>query len=242
LDAKPEARFEIRHGTQDQEVFNQVVVENQYQLADSLPEHALIVDIGANIGAFAVACLLRGAGGVICFEPSPENFQQLANNLAPWPGKAACFNSGVWRSDLEEPISFSAGHGTAAGCCFPSKLVAGAPRTNSIGLDEIILQCTDNGSTRIQLLKIDAEYSEYPILYTAKRLHLVDEIIGEAHEFHEGCVSPDLVYRHPSYQSNAADLARFLVDQGFRVELKTESYTNQINSLFFATRPAPEQK
>jgi hypothetical protein len=34
----------------------------------------IIIDIGAHIGAFAYACLQRGAGRVIAFEPEPENY------------------------------------------------------------------------------------------------------------------------------------------------------------------------
>ena len=239
-----EARFEIRHGTQDQEVFDEVVVKNQYLLADKFPPDSLVIDIGANIGAFAVACLLRGAGAVICFEPSQENFSQLGNNLLAWPEQAVAFNAGVWRSDVEQEISFSPGFGTATGCCFPRELNKDnpqPPRANAIGLDEVILQSTNNGERRVQLLKVDAEYSEYPILYSSKRLDLVDEIIGETHEFASGTSLKEQYYSHPDYKNTATDMARFLQDQGFVVQLKPESLDNQINSLFFASR-TPEPK
>lgn len=236
-----EAHFEIRHGTQDLEVFNDVIVANQYQLSNKFPADSLIIDIGANVGCFAVACLLRGAGVVICFEPGAENFAQLGKNLLSWPDKYAAMNVAVWRSDVEEPVCFSSGNGSAACCCFPANMVEhNDARVNTIGLDEIIKQATNDGERRIQLLKIDAEYSEYPILYTSKRLDLVDEIVGETHEFNGDCVLREEYYNHPIYKNTAADMQRFLKDQGFEVHAERESFSNQINTLFFARRQTPE--
>ena len=237
-----EARFELRHGTHDLQVFDEVVVNNQYLLPDSLPADSLIIDIGANVGAFAVACLLRGAGTVVCFEPSPSNFQQLIKNTSPWPAQVVSFQSCVWRSDIEQEVSFTDINGSAAGCCFPSTLNADAERVNCIGLDEVIVQCTNNGERRIQLLKIDAEFGEYPILYSAKRLDLVDEIIGEVHESPAYDITSERFYKHPFYRNNVADIVRYLKDNGFSVRTEKESFDNQINTLFFATRPTPETK
>lgn len=236
-----EARFELRHGTQDTDVFNEVLVNNQYKLADKISSNALIIDIGANIGCFAAACLLRGAGTVVCFEPGNDNFRQLATNLSPWPGQFVAVLAGVWRSDVEQAVAFSSNNGSASCCCFPIDLVDhNESRVNAIGLDDILLQCTNNGERRVQLLKIDAEYSEYPILFTSKRLDLVDEVIGETHEFHGGCELRDEYYNHPTYKNTAADIHRFLRDQGFVVNAKQECFDNQINCLFWAVRPSPE--
>ncbi len=232
-----EARFELRHGTQDQQVFDEVVVANQYQLPDKIQPDSLIIDIGANIGCFAVACLLRGAEAVICFEPSQSNFRQLIKNVSPWEGKAACFMAGVWRSDKEQEISISEGHGTAACACFPTEMGDYEEwRVNSIGLDQIVMESSDGGKRRVNLLKIDAEYSEYPILYSCTCLDLVDEIVGEAHEFNEKCVLKSDYYKHPSYDNSAGEMLRFLRDHGFSVTSHRESFDNQTNTLFFATR------
>ncbi len=239
-----EARFELRHGTQDKEVFDQVVVGNQYRLPDSLPKDSVVIDIGANIGAFAAACLLRGAGTVACFEPSKDNFGQLCANTKYWPGQVPCFNIGVWRSDCDQEIAFSRGGGTAAGCCFPTNLEVPEfkyERVNAIGLDQIIMVCTNDGDRRIQLLKIDAEFSEYPILYTCTKLGLVDEIIGETHEFTDQLALSDNYFKHAKYKNTISEIVRFLEDNGFTVATERESFENQTNTLFFATR-TPEQK
>lgn len=232
------ADFQIRHGTQDQEVFDEVYVENIYRLPDRLPSDSIVVDIGANIGAFAVACLQRGAGTVICFEPSEENFKQLSQNLSPWPG-AAAFLAGVWRSDVEQAVAFAPGGGSAAGCCFPSSIDNGQPvpcRVNTIGLDQLLIECTDDGFHSVSLLKIDAEFSEYPILFSSARLDLVDEIIGEIHEFTDNLSLSDRYYSHPAYRNTTADVVRFLRDSGFVVT--TEKHQN--NTLFFGKRKTPE--
>ena len=236
------ATFQIRHGTQDKEVFDQVFTNNQYRLPEKFPEDSVVVDIGANIGAFAAACLMRGAAAVICFEPSEANFQQLCNNLQPWDGKVLAARVGVWRSDVEEEVSFSVGQGSAAGCCFPacSQLNYGN-RVNSIGLDGILLNCTDGGAGRVNVLKIDAEFSEYPILFSSTRLDLVDQVIGEAHEFSDQPVGA-AYYNHPKYTNSVTGLREFLEDTGFTVETAPESFDNQINTLFWAKRKTLETK
>jgi FkbM family methyltransferase len=235
-----EARFEMRYGTQDSDVFNEVVVANQYKLPDKIPSDKLIIDVGANIGCFAVACLLRGAESVICFEPCQDNFTQLSKNLSPWEGKVAAFMAAVWRSDIEQEISISTVNGTASCSCFPTSLVNhNESRVNAIGLDEVISQATEDGR-RIGLLKIDAEYSEYPILFSSKNLGLVDEIVGETHEWGRDGIHTDGYYKHPVYKNNAEEVHRFLRDQGFEVTSQQEKYDNQTNTLFFAKRP--EQK
>lgn len=235
-----ESRFELRHGTQDQQVFDEVIVGNQYRLPDKLPSDHLIIDIGANIGAFAVACLLRGAGTVVCFEPSVENFAQLSKNLAAWPEQVAGFNAAVWRSDSECEMVFES-HGTltAAGVAYPLSWKTDdktACRVASVGLDEIINQATNFGERRVNLLKVDAEYGEYAILYTSKLLSLVDEMVCETHEIPADCAMPGT----DQYNCGAAGMIEFLKKQGFVVTPKRENFSNQINTLLFAKRPTPE--
>ena len=235
-----EATFAIRHGTQDQEVFDSVIVDNQYRLPESLSNECLVVDIGANIGAFAVACLLRGAGTVACFEPCPNNYLQLFQNVRYWPNQAPCFNAAVWRSDRRERLKFVIpGNNTACGAVTSVETETDEQTVEvaSMPLDEIIFHATDDGKRRINILKIDAEGSEYSILYTSNGLHLVDNLIVETHQYPpEYTGEKFFINGYPDHEACADGMEAFLVSQGFSVVRKAESDANDINTLLFATR------
>ncbi len=235
-----DATFSIRHGTQDKEVFDSVLMRNQYHLPDSLPSDSLIIDIGANVGAFVVACLLRGAGTVACFEPCQENYLQLFQNVSHWPGQAPCFNAAVWRSDRREGLKFVVpGKNTACGAVTKedTRLEAKTVSVTSIPLDEIIFHATDGGNRRINILKIDAEGSEYSILYTSNGLHLVDQVLVETHQYPiEYTGEKFFIDGYPDHEACAEGMESFLKSQGFSVVREAESNLNDINTLFFATR------
>lgn len=234
----PSIEFQVREGTQDKTVFEEVFTKNQYALPDSLPEHSLIIDIGANVGAFALACLARGAGTVVCFEPCPDNFAQLKKNTLQFLNVAA-FHAAVWRSDRAEKLSFvSPGKHTACGGCVPSiTRPLGAVEVTSMGLDELLWHCTDGGQRRVSLLKIDAEGSEYSILYTCKHLDKVDEIIGETHQYPAAWPGDRfLVGDYGENEACASGMKKYLESQGFTVWQRPEASDNDICTLFWATR------
>lgn len=67
----------------------QVIFENEYALPGYKRQNPIILDIGANVGAFAVWALFQWPQATIhCFEPNPENFKFLEHNLNTiHPGK-----------------------------------------------------------------------------------------------------------------------------------------------------------
>ncbi len=74
---------------------------------------------------------------------------------------------------------------------------AGGTPVKAVGLDRIIRHVTDRGRFRVRLMKLDCEGSEYPILFTAKTLHLVDAIVGEFHNITEEHGPTHPFYRIP---------------------------------------------
>jgi FkbM family methyltransferase len=61
-------------------------------------QHAqpVILDIGANVGSFAVWASRRWPGSFIhCYEPLPDNFTLLQKNLAPLNGRVALNNYAI---------------------------------------------------------------------------------------------------------------------------------------------------
>lgn len=239
---RKEPRFRVniesRPGTQDAHAFREVIVQNGYRLPTYLS--GLVIDIGAHIGCFSVACLLRGVKSLWAFEPDLSNFHLLEKNLQHHVG-AHTLNAAVWRSDRHEPLTFSGYPGgfNACGTCLPGAVLEGGYQemrpVETIGLDAVIDAATGNGSLRrVRLLKIDAEGAEFPALGTCTKLGLVDEICGECHEFGpELALSlPDLPWFH---KFTMDELAEFLKKQGFSVEAAVNPHSPRLH-LFWAKR------
>jgi FkbM family methyltransferase len=239
-----EVAFCLRHGTQDKEVYEDVLLKNQYRLPEQIDKDSLVIDIGANIGAFAVACLLRGAGTVVCFEPCEKNYLQLSLNVRGWPGQVPVFNAAVWRSDRNEKLKFiGCPKNTACGTVISETVEAiCVPKeppveVASMGLDEVLFHATDGGKRRVDILKIDAEGSEYPILYTARHLDMVDTLLVESHQCITAWPQDQFkLFGFPNDEACADGMTKFLEKNGFVVESVPESDDNRVNTLHFAKR------
>lgn len=176
-------KFYCRPNTGDGDIFRAITdpASNEYQLPASL-EGMKVLDIGAHIGSFSHACLLRGARYVYAFEAEPSNYEVCRRNLEPFiqKGKADARNQAVWRSDLARMplLSFTPSadpQNTGGGnVFFGDNATCQVP---SVSLDSIIEEVGD-----IDMLKIDCESSEFPILLTATKLARIHDIRGEFHE------------------------------------------------------------
>jgi FkbM family methyltransferase len=162
----------------------------------------VVVDIGANIGAFSVyAAKMCGASRVLSFEPFPDTFKVL--------------NANVDKNDLQnvtyvnQAIAGNRGRRTMAvdsvdfGC---NSLITGSfERTLDVEcstLDDVFERYS---LTNIDYLKMDCEGAEYEILENAiPRLGQIGRISMETHTI-------------PGRK--AEDLERLLGEHGFRVKL-----------------------
>lgn len=243
--------FTVRKGLDDEQNYAHVVVQNEYRLPDYFPAGAIIVDVGAQCGCFSHAVLKRGAGMVYAFEAAAGNFARLAQNLrgACEAGLAQIAHRAVWRSDglgptvlqftpSEDPLCTGGGNVLQPG---NGQAIATIP------MDAILLAASDQGRRRIHLVKLDCEGSEWPILFTAKRLDLVDRIIGEYHEIG----GPNTPWLEPGQawpiripeqarvegydQFTSHELQAFLAAQGFSI-FQTVAYG--WFGLFWAMRPS----
>jgi FkbM family methyltransferase len=236
--------FKMRPGTFDTGIFTCIHELNEYRLEPVIPQDAVLLDIGTHIGCFSYTALERGAGIVYGFEASPENFEIACENLRPFieNGRCVLVNAALWRSDREElPIlhfsKASNEENTGGGNVLGS---SGVFDIQSVSLDDY-LESIDN--PRIYMIKIDCEGSEWPILYTSQKLHLINRIHGEYHEF-GGSYNPDTVVPaearvqgHDRY--TIEELTAFLESQGFAVESERsrDAAGNLVNlGHFFATR------
>ena len=71
-----------RPGVTSDEDWGQLTVIKEYE---HLPiKDKVLLDVGGNIGAFAVRAAMEGCKKVITYEPHPENFTCLSYNTYPW--------------------------------------------------------------------------------------------------------------------------------------------------------------
>ena len=225
--------FHTRPGTIDPNIFREVVLENEYRLPERFAADDLIIDVGAHVGSFSTACLLRGAGRVVAFEPFPANHALLGVNLARFGPRGEARRAAVWRSDRPagelryqasaDPTNTGGGtlFGTG-GCAMPT-----------VALDAVVRELlAATGQDSVRLLKLDCEGSEYPILLTATCLDRVAEICGEYHEI--GPVPDEArVGGRASYDHHV--LVDHLTKIGFRVETEVHP-RNPALGLFWARR------
>lgn len=183
----------FRARTSDGNIFISCVAMNEYRLADSFEPNSLIVDIGAHVGCFAHACITRGAGRVMCFEPDPDNYALLRQHLAEpiREGRVETFPvavtashgfrtfSGVVRKDGETNHGGAYLFGTDGNSYGLDEYIVNRPfRVVTIPFDAIAFP---DGFNR-RLVKIDAENSEHEIAQSAQ-LATFPQIVGEYHPY-----------------------------------------------------------
>lgn len=217
--------FTVRLGTQDLMVVQEVLCQNEYRLPARFTLKDVIIDVGAHIGAFAAACLIRGAGKVICYEPDPDNFALLQQNLAQFGDQVECHPDALWPLSQGEAYLLKREQSrlTAMSHCIATfgEPVAG------LSLDDML----DCGSPVVRLLKLDCEGGEWPGLFEvgASSLSGTQEVIGELH--HQ--------MKRPDWPLawTAEALKAQLSAQGYQVELASGTMP-EMTSHFFARRAA----
>jgi FkbM family methyltransferase len=183
--------FHFRPGTMDHEIFQKVVIRNEYELPDSFHPNDIILDVGAHIGSFCYAALRRGCRHVYGFEADQNNYQLAVANLRPFGDRVRLYHRAVWRSDRKGDHLFgdsTSGYNTGGGSLLFNQE---GQQMEVAAFDDILRNVTHDGRQRVRLLKIDCEGAEYPILLTSSLLHLIDEIRGEYHEINDGVHNKD---------------------------------------------------
>ena len=256
-------RLHVRHGTADQGICHMVVHCNEYRLPLRLEESDLVVDIGAHIGSFTYAALLRGCRRVWAVEADPENLCIARQNLAPYilRGEVKLLHGAVWRSDANDDVlrwsgypcfgeGFPRLHGmvnTGGGSVIWADEGTVVPK---LAFDDLMTEITEGGRKRARLVKLDCEGSEWPILLTSRTLGWIDEICGEFHEIgspHPGIdggrTPRDSLFCLPGAPALTAEtLVRCLGAAGFEVIYERHRLPNgevEAQGLFFARRALP---
>lgn len=210
----------LRKNTQDEFIVKEVYEDNCYKLPDDL-SGKVIVDIGANIGAFAAACVDRGSKAIYCFDP----FVSPATKLFP-----ACVilepyivgNRATGRvsvSSLEksdEGIYFTGGFNT-----FGKN--DGTNETKvTISIESIVSDIQITFPDLPIWIKLDCEGSEYEILSSDLPWERIERIFGECHTLIDDKLSRDTAPiengRFP-IEPNILSLVGRLESVGYKVKI-----------------------
>lgn len=224
----------IRPNTWDANIVEAVLVRNEYALPTRM-DGQIVVDIGAHIGAFAVACMKRNAERVVCFEPDPENFELLNYNVTDAENEGSetdvvVFDTavtGLSSSNLGirrlTDHDFDNGRNTGHVDVFGNGTITGISIIDVLG--KIV---PDN----IDILKIDCEGMEWDI-FERGDFSRVKTICGELHAV------PDVDhpflerFKGKTFQELAAGLEAKLRKDGFDV---TIVFTAPFLANLFATK------
>jgi FkbM family methyltransferase len=227
--------FSCRPGTNDELIYTNVVTRNEYRVPADL-SGAVVIDIGMHVGAFSHLALTRGAAELHGFEPEPSNYSCAVHNLASFGVRVHLHDRAVWRSDIAATAlhfwrstdDANAGGGTLI-------WDTDGPLVDAVPFDDVIEVVSDGGRRRIDLLKIDCEGAEFPILLTSRRLDRVGRIVGEYHELRADL--PRHVRLAGCEQFTVEILTAHLERAGFRVTLEQQATaTFGALGLFFAER------
>jgi FkbM family methyltransferase len=196
-------------------IFKEIFVEDFYNITEVLknvPQKPLIIDIGANIGLFEALILSkRPEADILAYEPFEDNvrlLKNMMNNNPSYLNNVKVFQKAVSDKDNEEInlyVKHSEGQSSIA-----SIYEDFDPRNkNMTTVTTTTLEAIVNSNKidKIDILKMDCEGAEYPILYSTppsilKRIKL---LLIEVH---------DLDNKDKNYLS----LSTFLSSSGFKIK------------------------
>jgi len=197
----------------------EVFVRRRY---GSVARFRTIVDVGANVGSFAVyAAQSSPHARIYCYEPEEQNFERLERNLSinGLEGRVTAFQSAVASSTGARKLAVSVSQINAF-----DDLRSGATHQ--------VVACTtlqdirrEHGLDTLDLLKMNCEGAEYEILGGCSRADY-DGILNIRLEYH----NLDDVSR------NGESLRRHLEARGYRIQRFTRRLTD--SGFIWATRPS----
>lgn len=171
------ARMHLRDGTLIENVAGnyslidlvyEIFVKQVYCQQVTIQAHDIVVDIGANVGVFALYAARKTSGAIFAVEPAPQLAAGLARNLE----LNAMKNARVWRGAL----------GGGAGTLALADWDATAP------IQSLPRFMDENQLDQIDFLKMDCEGAEGVVLQTTPLTYL-KRVRKIALEFHDNASS-----------------------------------------------------
>jgi FkbM family methyltransferase len=177
-------------------LYRLMFAEDEYHLRRySLPRGSTIVDIGAHIGWFTLsAAAFVPDAAIFAYEPAPENFRLLVDNIAlNGLTNVHAFEMAVFSrsGDAEFATGDRYGSGSTSGTLLAEMVAepssSGVRRVKTTTLDEIF---ATNAIERCELLKLDCEGAEHDLLASAsdRTFDAIARISVEVHDFDRYCM------------------------------------------------------
>jgi len=195
---------------------SEAIIFDQYHAKEFIRENSVIIDAGANIGAFSVfAANLAPKGHVYCFEPTPGTFEILRKNTKIYPN-ITIFQKGLGEvaknADLIINEDAPAANTLAdSGMLDNPNDVGHYKKRVRVGVVTIDNFMREVGVDGLDFIKIDAEGYEKRILIgakdTIKRLSPVMSMSA---------------YHHPNDKKDLSAYVRSL-DQNYKFKISRES-------------------
>jgi FkbM family methyltransferase len=173
------------------------------------------VDVGANIGVFALFAAASGARRVLAFEPSAESYDLLQRNIEANRLEGVIQPRRVAVTDESGRTVRFPRRSSVMNAIDRSSDANEADEVGTTTLDAIL-----EGEVRVDLLKIDCEGAEYGILLSSAETtyRKVQRLVVELHAGRQ-----DEIVTH-------------LADRGLRLEKRTAD--NVVGGVFWFDRPA----
>ena len=190
---KRHERFLVRPWTDDVRIVKSVFAKNNYENEFiSVAPGSVVVDVGANIGAFTVLAARR-AKKVIAYEPEPENFELLCinielNNL----GNVVPLRKAIAREKGARPFHTAEGKDSSSHS-FYLQQSGNTFVVETLSVADVIEQ---ESLTKVDFLKLDCEGAEFEILdnLSPDTAQKIEQIALEVHQ-KDGLSADDLSKR-----------------------------------------------
>jgi FkbM family methyltransferase len=187
--------------------FREIFLDQSYMahLDVNFPPEPVIIDIGANVGIFSLFMAFRFVRPrIFAYEPIPLNFKQLKSNLDSNKSFAVmrCYQKAVSNHLGNISLSYEREDGFTVMASMLNATQGNTIQVQSTTLPEIF---EENKIAKCDLLKLDCEGGEYPILFDCPQRYLsrISQIVMEVHGSYE-----------PNY--NIESLERYLRERGFK--------------------------
>lgn len=218
------AVLKIQHGTEHAVILG-IFLRSEY---GSPPDGAIIVDVGANVGAYCIyAARMASNTRTFAYEPSPESYETLRENLQlnALTETITCFNYAVAGTPEVRDLFMS-----GTDYYFPTLVAPAEPqhsRSRPVTCTTLAEILEGNTLTHVDLLKIDVEGGEYDILYQTPRKFFarIREIRMEYHNLDQK-------------EQNVGGLKQFLISQGYVITHEEKIATNGLLWARLAVAPA----
>jgi FkbM family methyltransferase len=205
---------------QDPFIYEEIFLVNAYDAHEIEIRDAIVVDIGANIGAFSLLAQEYGAKKVIALEPEKANFDRLTANISKYQANRIKPVMVAVGSEQGKIVYVEGSGGLARTVSTP---------TGSLGVLTETLPSIfkDIDKKDHVVLKIDCEGAEYDILNEdaiKDILPRVDYIYAELHEI-EGQSLSDMIVK---IEDSGFDLVNTSVASIFKEDGTSKSHPNKV--------------